>query len=72
MLFNLNFVESSRNAADNWAIVEFLGAKRLVASGIAVGGADITEVIAEVGRGGCRAEIKGSFLFYSSHMTDMT
>ena len=38
MLFKFIFVDSARNAADNWEIVALVGAKGFVAARIAVGG----------------------------------
>ena len=72
MLFNFIFVDSSGNAAANWAIVALVGAKGLVAAINVVGGAEGTEVGTGGGIGGYREEAKGEFLFSYSQMTDVT
>ena len=72
MILNFTFVDSSGNDTYNWEIFALVGAKGMVADVSAVGGAEGTEVVAGRGRGDCRAETKGAFLFYSSQMTDMT
>ena len=46
MLFTFIFLDSAGNATVNWAIVAFIGVKVLIANGNAVGGSDVTEVVA--------------------------